>query len=476
MPEQPPPRMSDLEALMWTLEKDPAFSSAFANLTILDRPPDIERLMRRLDSATHEVPRLRQRVIPAFGRLAPPAWRADPDFDITYHIRRVALIGGTRRELFDYVAKSCLDPFDRSRPLWEFVVIEGLEGGKAALLQRIHHTITDGEGGVRMSEQFIDLERDPSGETRGDAGDDGTAAADRATSGTAVLSSTAAPSLVETLADTVTHRARRGLGILARTASSTADAVVHPNRTIDYSRDLASTTRSLLKQVRLTQSSLSPMWGERSLRRHFDALEVPFDGAKRAAKALGGSLNDFFVAGAAGGAGRYHAARGQPVQELRMAMPVSIRTDKSAGGNRFSPTTVVVPSTVDDPRSRFERIHEILDVTKHDKALDLVEGLSGAFLVLPTLVLIPTARRMTGGIDFTTSNVRAAPFEVYIAGSLVEANYPVGPLGGTAFNLTMMSYRGQLQMGLNTDAGAIDEPDLLRDCIEDSYRELIELA
>lgn len=468
MPGQPPARMSDLEALMWTLEKDPAFSSAFANLTILDRPPDIGRLMRRLDAATQEVPRLRQRVVPAFGRLAPPAWRADPDFDIAYHIRRVALTGGTRRELFDFVAKSCLDPFDRSRPLWEFIVVEGLEGNKAALLQRIHHTITDGEGGIRMSQQFIDLERDPP-ENTGDASGDDAVAATRALA-------SSGPGLLEAFADTVTHRARRGVGILYRTASSAADAVVHPNRAVDYSRDLANTSRSLLKQVRLTESNLSPIWGERSLRRHFDALEVPFDEAKRAAKALGGSLNDFFVAGAAGGAGAYHTAHGQPVEELRMAMPVSIRTDRSAGGNRFSPTTVVVPTAVDDPASRFERIHEILDVIKHDKALDLVEGLSGAFLVLPTLVLIPTARRMTGAVDFTTSNVRAAPFEVYIAGSLVEANYPVGPLGGTAFNLTMMSYRGRLQMGLNSDAGAIDDPDLLRNCIEDSYRALIELA
>ncbi len=154
--------MSDVEALMWNLEKDPHLSSTFANVTIFDVPPDIDRLRTRLVAATQAVPRLRQRVVAALGRLAPPEWREDPDFDIDFHLRRVALPApGTEEQLFELAAGIALAPFDRTRPLWEFTVVDGLDGGRGAMVQKMHHTITDGEGGVRMSVQFIDLERNP---------------------------------------------------------------------------------------------------------------------------------------------------------------------------------------------------------------------------------------------------------------------------------------------------------------------------
>src|SRR5688500_14415430 len=120
-------RMSDVEALMWTLEKDPHLSSTFANVTVFDRPPDVERLRRRLQRAVAIVPRLRQRVLPGLGRLAPPAWGDDPELDLDRHVLRVALPApGTERQLFDLAARLAAEPFDRARPLWRFTVIDGL--------------------------------------------------------------------------------------------------------------------------------------------------------------------------------------------------------------------------------------------------------------------------------------------------------------------------------------------------------------
>src|SRR3979409_993896 len=84
-------RMSDVEALMWNLEKDPALASTFANVTILDQPPDAARLHETMERAVRVVPRLQQRVVPAFGRLAPPLWQDDEDFDLDYHIRHIGL-------------------------------------------------------------------------------------------------------------------------------------------------------------------------------------------------------------------------------------------------------------------------------------------------------------------------------------------------------------------------------------------------
>ena len=149
---------------MWNLDKDPHLTSAFANVSVLDRVPDRDYLRAKLGQAVADVPRLRQRVVPAFGRLAPPTWEEDTAFDLDYHLRWTALPRpGDERALLRLTTRLHQQGFERSRPLWEFVVVEGLSGGRAAMVQRLHHTVTDGVGGLRLAERFLDLERDPGG-------------------------------------------------------------------------------------------------------------------------------------------------------------------------------------------------------------------------------------------------------------------------------------------------------------------------
>src|SRR6478672_9498074 len=153
--------MSDAEGLLWRLDRDPFLSSNVANISIVDRPVDVGRLTRRLERATQLVPRLRQRVQQAPVNVTPPSWVDDPGFDIGFHIRHIALPPpGDMRQLLDLAVLFAADPFERSRPLWEFLVVDGLSGGRAALIQRFHHTLVDGEAGVRLMAHFLDLERD----------------------------------------------------------------------------------------------------------------------------------------------------------------------------------------------------------------------------------------------------------------------------------------------------------------------------
>lgn len=452
-------RMSDVEAMMWNVEKDPHLNSTFGSLTILDQAPDFERLRRRLLRMVKRIPRLHQRVVPALGRMAPPEWHDDPDFDINFHVRHVALPApGSEQQLHDLAALIVRDPFDRTRPLWEFVVVEGLEGGRAAMIQKMHHTITDGEGGIRMSEQFIDIERD---------------APDIDEVEITVEPPEPDSNIIETAADTFAHTLRRTLGIVQRVASETVDAAVHPQKFVSLPLNVVDMARSTVRQVTISDASHSTLWTSRSLRRGFETLDVDFDDAYRASKALGGSLNDFFVTGAAGGAGAYHRLHGAEIDTLRMAMPISTRKDKSAGGNSFVPTRELVPAGIENPAERFAAVHEIINATKKEKVLGMVEGMAGVMNVLPTSVLVRFARQQVETVDFTTSNVRAANFDLYIAGSLILGTYPLGPLGGTAFNLTMMSYGGRLNMGLHVDAGAIPDAETLRACLVESFAELI---
>jgi diacylglycerol O-acyltransferase len=451
--------MSDVEALMWNLEKDPFLASSFGNITILDGLPDAARLRRRMTHAMQVVPRLRQRVVPGFGRFAPPEWR-DADVDLDHHIRKVALPApGSMRQLLDLAASYSGDPFDRTRPLWEFRIVEGLEDGRAAVLQKLHHTVTDGEGGVRMSVEFIDFSRDqPDAEPIEEP---------EATSEPSDLSG-----LVATALDGAAHNLRRGLGVGRRVVEETLGWARHPDRVPAVASELTATVQSGLRQLVVTDPARSPLWTERSLRHRVEVMRIPLDDAKRAAKALGGSVNDLFVAGAAGGAGAYHRAKGVDVDELRISMPVSTRGDGSMGGNAFSPARVLVP-VGEDPVARFEAIRDRLGVAKGERALKLAGAMAGLVNVLPTSMLIRVARQQVQTVDFTTSNVRGAPFDLFIAGAKIEANYPMGPLAGTAFNITTLSSSGWLDMGIKIDLAAIDDPELLRDCLEASFGELL---
>ena len=452
---------------MWALDADPHLSSTFANVTLFDHPADLARFRERMADALVAVPRLRRRVEEGLAGLGTPTWVDEPEVDLDRHVRRVTLDRpGTMRQLLDLAVEVAATPFDRARPLWEFVLVDGLEDGRGAMVQKLHHTITDGVGGIRMSEQFIDLERDPGPRP------------DPSPPPEADPPPPGPDSPVDSLTDALSELTRTPRELVRQAVEGTAGLVGDPARLTELPGDAAATVRSLVRQLGVTGSALSPLWQERGLERRLELLEVPLDRAKAASAALGGSVNDLFVAGAAGGAGAYHRARGVEVDELRMAMPVSTRAkggSRTPAGNAFAPTRVRVP-TDPDPRARFAEVSARLAVTKEERAVGFAGAVAGLGTLLPGPVLTRLVRQQTATVDFTTSNVRGAPFPLYIAGARIEGNHPIGPLGGTAWNLTTISVDGSLDMGLHLDAGAVDDPVLLRTSLEASFAELLALA
>ena len=459
-PLQFDPHMSSTEALMWTAERDPVLRSSFMSVTFLDRLPDFDAFRRRIEQAVTALPRLRQRVLEAPGGFGPPEWADDPHFDIDFHVRRLAVPApGTDAELLRLAALLMEDAFDPARPLWQMTIVEGLNDRRAAFLSKMHHTITDGVGGVRLSAMFLDLARDaPEPEppavvaTVAEPGD-----GDSNGSGSNVFGTAG-----RMAADAVRQIVGTGKGLVdaAGTVANPADAV--------------EAARSLARQLFVTEGAHSSLWaGKRTMRRRFEILRVDLAEVKRAAKALGGTVNDLYVAAIAGGAGAYHRAKGAPVDELRMSMPVSTRTDRSVGGNAFTPTKVLVPAGTVDPVERFQITHERLASTKAERALGLASSFAGVLTSLPSPLLVRLARQQIETVDFATSNVRGAPFDLFVAGARILSNHPMGPTAGTAFNATTLSYMNSLDIGLNIDAGAVDDPELLRRCIEESFAELI---
>jgi diacylglycerol O-acyltransferase len=421
-------RLNDTEALMWSIERDPVLRAAFLTVTILDRPPDVARFRRRMAHVAARIPRLRQRID---GRQ----WVDDRDFDLDYHVRHIALPHpGSDRHLLDDAARAYEHAFDPARPLWQLTIVEGLDGDRAALLANIHHTITDGVGAVRMSAMFLDVERDAPDEPTVDPGPP-----------------------KATAATTVAERVRRAVGELVGTV-----------------RDPVGTACSIGNQLLVVDGSRSPLWqGRRSLGRRFDTLRIDLEAAKNAAHQLGGTLNDLYVTGVVRGVGAYHRSREVPVEELRMSMPISTRTEKSTGGNAFTPLRVLVPADVIDPVEQFHAVRARVGTVKGERALSLAGSLTGVLTRLPSPLTAWLVRSQVETVDFACSNVRGAPFDLYVAGAHVDANHPMGPTAGTACNVTLLSYGGSMDIGINSDTAAVDAPEALRDCVADGLAEMI---
>ncbi|HEV7886539.1 MAG TPA: wax ester/triacylglycerol synthase domain-containing protein [Acidimicrobiales bacterium] len=469
--------MTPPEALMWAVERDPILRSSFLSLTLLEGTPDIARFRQRMAGAVEALPRLRQRVRGGNPpQVSWPEWVDDDSFDLHYHVRHVALPApGSIEQLLELAAVEAQDNFDLARPLWTIWVVEGVEGGRSALLAKMHHTITDGVGGVRLSAQFIDLAPDgpdpganvPPATTSGSvpAGQEGQSGQDdRAGVLDALTRAGSGAAGAATAALRQAGRAASAAGAATRAATST---VTHPG-------DALETARSLLRQVVVTESARSPLWsGRRGLARHFEILSFDLDAAKRAANALGGTLNDLYVAGVAGGAAAYHRAHGAEVDELRMSMAINTRNDKSAGGNSFAPARVLVPAGVEDPRARFELTRDRLAATRSERSLDFADLLAGVLTGVPTPLLVRIARQQVETVDFATSNVRGAPIDLFVAGARILGNFPFGPTAGTAFNATVLSHKGSMDVGINIDTVAVEDPVGLRRCIEAGIAEVI---
>ncbi len=430
-------RMSDTEALMWAAERDPVLRSSFLSVTICDAELDIERFRRRMAALAEAAPRLRQRVVA--NPIGPPSWRYDRDFDLDHHVRHVALPApGSDRQLLDLAADLFEDPFDPARPLWTFLVVQGLSGGRGALLSKFHHTITDGVGALRLSSMFIDTDPDQD-----------------------------QPNLPPRVSDEAAPWSPLSgvAGLLRRQVGAARSAAVAG---AGLFADPVSAARTVTSMVQL-DSARSPLWRRRGVRRHLEVLSFDLDDVKHAAKRLGGTVNDVFVCALSDAAGAYHRVRCADVGDLRVSMPMSTRTERTAGGNSFVPARVLVPCGDIEPDARFALVRSRLHRARSGASPGLVGVAAGVLASLPPPVVARVARQQTGTIDFAASNVRGAPFELWIAGARILHNYPMGPTGGTAFIATILSTAGTLDLGLCCDSAAVLDPADLRDRIATGF-------
>ncbi|HYB46596.1 MAG TPA: wax ester/triacylglycerol synthase family O-acyltransferase [Streptosporangiaceae bacterium] len=460
LPVGQPDELSPLDYLMHRGESHPATRSAFLGLEILDRPADWGRLREAMDRASRVVIRMRQKVVIPPIPATPPRWVVDPDFDLDYHLRRVALPApGTLRQLLDLAEVTLQSPLDTSRALWQAVYVEGLEGGRAALLTKLSHAITDGLGGVALFEQVYDMERQPGPRPLPPV------PIPRDVSGGDLLRSS-----LQRLPQTTLLTGRKLLGDAVGVARH---LVRRPGPTIADTIRFAGSARRVLGPP---SAAPSPLLRRRSLVTRTHVLEVPLADLRGAAKAVGASVNDAYLAALCGAIGRYHEALGVPIEVLPLALPVSLRSgDDPASGNRFAGVTIAAPLGEPDPAERIRLIREQVIARRSEPAIDVIGQIAPVLNLLPDEALQSVFERITPP-DIQASNVPGYTQETFLAGARVDRQYGMGPLPRVAMMAVLVSRAGTCTVTARYDTASFAAPDQLKKCLQLGFEDVVELG
>jgi diacylglycerol O-acyltransferase len=456
-------RMGAFDAVMWGVEQDPVLRSVVVAMTILDEEPDIDVLVDRVTRMTLAVPKLRQRVVGNPVSMIPPRWEVDDNFDITYHLKRYHVPSdGSDRPLLRIAEQLGEQDFDRDRPLWEMALVQGWDGDRAAVIIKLHHSITDGVGGMAMAASLFDLTRSP-------GGDPGPLPA--APTGGVLGMPARVANGVQFVGKSVV---RRGRALAGGVVEVTSQAVTDPGAA---AVDGAAFAQSAARLLAPASEPLSPLMHGRSLSTEMAVIQVPFATFKAASKKAGGTLNDAYMAAVAGGTATYHESHGAPCQYVRVNMPVNMRTgsDDSAG-NAWVPARFPLPVDSGPAADRIKRLSPILKQARTEPALIVSDTIFRLLTALPQSAATSISAGMMKGVDLAITNVPGPPISLYAAGAEVQAIVPFAPKGGAAANIGLMTYSGTGYVGLNIDTRAIPDPDVFIEHIRAGFDEVLALA
>ncbi len=458
-----PAEMSAFEAVMWRAEVDPRLRSTTTSVLVMDSTPDWSRLVAGHRWVTQAVPRFRQRVVdPSFG-VGNPVWVEDPDFNLDYHLRRVRLPEpGSERQLFDLAQNLAMTPFDKARSPWEAMLVEGLEGGRAGYVLKLHHATSDGLGIIQLLSRVLGKQRDqterppPPPEEKYDR---------------------PAPSA----SDVAARQVRDSLFALPSEAAGRVSSITRSigqwMRNPDAARkglDYLSSAKRVLGNKPVPGSGL---FKRRSLSWRFDGIEIPLADLKAAAKAAQGSLNDVFLAGLVGGFSRYHEEMGVTLSKMPIGFPISLRTENDPmGGNKFAGSQYAAPLDIADPVERVRHIQKFVKETRAEPALDIMIRMMPVVTRLPLAAITAMTADFTAAQDAQISNVPGIAHPVYMGGAEITQFWPFAPVPGCGMMIVMMSHNGRCCIGINSDRAAVTEPELLIECLRAGIDELIALG
>ncbi|HEX3932886.1 MAG TPA: wax ester/triacylglycerol synthase family O-acyltransferase [Nocardioides sp.] len=410
------------------------------------------------------VPRYRQRVRHVPGRLANPVWLDDPHFDLAYHVRRSALPQpGGMEQLCELVARIVSRPLDRNRPLWEVYVVEGLQGGRVAVLTKAHQALVDGAQVVDLAQVLLD--RTP--EQRQLGSDEWRAERVQSPAGLladAVRETMGSPrTAVETMRGAA-GAARRDAELLTRRVGAVAALLTGRGSDRD-----------------------SPITGSLSHQRRFVTVRRGLAEHRAVRDAQGGTVNDVVLATVAGGLRGWLMTRSESlagVRRVRAVVPMSVldqELEATSVGSQIAPHLVDLPVGEPSPVVRLHQVsHSFLahQEIRRAVAANRIAGVPGfapsTFHAIGSRVAAEQLRR---GIQLSVTNVPGPQFPLYAAGAVMEETYPVPPLlPGLALAIGVTSYDGQVCYGVTADRDLVPDADTLASCLSEALDELLDAS
>lgn len=446
-------RLGGWDFATWRMASDdPVMRSTILGVLVLDKSPDWETLTERYERASRLAPVLRSKIVEGPTGLETPRVVVDPNFDLSFHMRRFGMPeGSTWEDVLEEARRQSMADFDKDRPLWRVTLLENLPGGKAVLVQKLHHAIADGQGAVQLGLALLDFT--PEGMDLGPMPPEPEAAVlDTKGFMQAVLRNNVGW-VARTAEDAI-----RGFGPLAMTA------LMHPRTLFGKIRDTAG---SVARFTKTGAEPLSPILKGRSINYHFDTIDMDFDKFKAAAKKRDRTVNDLFLAAISVGMHEYHEKMGHPVDELRMNMPISLRTSADeSNAVTIARFEIPVSNIIDDV---LETAANTVRSWRAEPALKLADYLAELSRFLPPELVSAAAQTS----DLTASNVPGVPVPVWLAGARVERMYPLVGTVGAAINVTMLTYTNAASVGISSDDAAVSDRAELVESLRVGFREVV---
>jgi len=463
MPQRHLDRLTPVDASF--LHQEGAVSHMhIGGVTIVEGPPPtMEEFLEQIRRRLHLVPRYRHKLAHTALDSGRPVWIDDPSFNLDYHIRHTALPApGGREQLQELTARIFSQQLDRTKPLWEMWLIEGLEEDRFALITKTHHSLIDGIAGVDLATVLFDLSPDPP-----PAPVNGRPWQPRPEPGTAQL-----------LAAGVHGAVRTGVALLEGAVS----ALTHPERALDRAREAAEGVGEII-WAGLNPAPETPLNVPIGPHRRFVALSNELEDFKTIKNAFGGTVNDVVLAAVAGALRTFLISRGRRTEgvEMRALVPVSVRTegDMHGGGNRIVVMRGPLPVYIADPVNRLRFVSNAMDGLKESKQALGAEVIAGAQAFAPPTILAQASRLnfSTRLFNLIVTNVPGPQFPLYVLGREMLQAFPVAFLPENhALAIAIMSYNGQMNFGLLGDFDALPDIDTIAEGISAELSTLMRLA
>jgi len=463
MPQRHLDRLTPIDA-SFLHQEGPDSHMHIGGLTIAEGPPPaMDDFLEQIRERLHLVPRYRHKLASTALDSGRPVWVDDPNFSLEYHVRHTALpTPGTWVQLQSLAARIFSQQLDRSKPLWEMWLIEGLKDDRFALITKTHHSLIDGIAGVDLATVLFDLSREPPPLKH---------------SGRA-WQPHREPGTVELVAAGVRGALRAALAL----AEGAVDAITHPEHALARAREGAEGIGEII-WAGLNPAPETPLNVHIGPHRRFLGIGDQLEDFKVVKNAFGGTVNDVVLAVVAGALRSFLISRGGRTEglELRALVPVSVRTEgeHNQTGNRIVVMRGPLPVYIADPVQRLRFVSQAMDGLKESKQALGAEVIAGAQNFAPPTILAQASRLnfSTRLYNLIVTNVPGPQFPLYVLGREILEAYPVAFLPENhALAIAIMSYNGQMNFGLLGDFDAVPDIDLIGKGIEDELAMLLALA